>query len=55
MGLIVPPRDAEALAIAVVDVILNRPNYVKPRAEIERHFPFERLVERYENLLKRVL
>jgi glycosyltransferase involved in cell wall biosynthesis len=55
MGLIVPPRDAEALAIAVVDIILNRPNYVKPRAEIERHFPFERLVERYENLLKRVL
>ena len=55
MGLIVPPRDADALAHAVVDVILDRPNYVKPRAEIEHHFPFEQLVERYENLLQRLL
>ena len=55
MGRIVPPRDSEALATALVDVILNRSNYVKPRAEIERHFPFEQLVQRYENLLQRLL
>jgi glycosyltransferase involved in cell wall biosynthesis len=55
MGRIVPPRDAEALAEAVVDVILNRQNYVKPRSEIESHFPFEQLVQRYENLLQGLL
>jgi len=55
MGRIVPPRDAEALASAVIDVILNRPHYVKPRAEIEHNFPFEQLVERYEELLQRLL
>jgi glycosyltransferase involved in cell wall biosynthesis len=55
MGRIVPPRNAEALAEAVVDVILNRQNYVKPRSEIESHFPFEQLVQRYENLLQGLL
>lgn len=55
MGRIVPPCDAEALAEAVVDVILNRPSYVKARAEIESQFPFEQLLERYENLLQRLL
>lgn len=55
MGKIVPARDAEALANAVVDVILNRSTYIKPRQEILHHFPFEKLVERYENLLQRLL
>jgi glycosyltransferase involved in cell wall biosynthesis len=55
MGRIVPPRDAEALANAVVDVILNRPDYVKPRAEIENHFPFEQSVDQYEELLQRLI
>ena len=55
MGRIVPPRDAEALAAAVVDVIRNRQSYIKPRTEIENHFPFERSVDEYERLLQRLI
>jgi glycosyltransferase involved in cell wall biosynthesis len=55
MGRTVPPRDAEALATAVVDVIRNRQSYAKPRAEIESHFPFERSVDEYEKLLQHLI
>jgi glycosyltransferase involved in cell wall biosynthesis len=55
MGHIVAPRDAAALAEAVVDVIQNRQSYVKAREEIEKHFPFERSVDQYEKLLQSLL
>lgn len=54
MGRIVPPRDADALGKAVVDVIQNPQSYCKPREEIEMHFPFERSVDQYEKLLQRL-
>jgi glycosyltransferase involved in cell wall biosynthesis len=54
MGRLVPPRDPQALAEAVIEVILNRQNYFRPRAEIEKHFPFEQSVDRYEELLQRL-
>jgi len=34
MGLTVPPRDARALGEALIEVIANRPKYVRPRAPI---------------------
>jgi glycosyltransferase involved in cell wall biosynthesis len=55
MGRIVPPRDAEALAAAVIDVIRNRQCFFKPRAVIENLFPFERSVDEYEKLLQRLI
>ncbi|MDQ7029294.1 MAG: glycosyltransferase [Ardenticatenia bacterium] len=50
MGCIVPPRNAEALAEAVVDVLRRRSEYVRPREEIERIFSLDRTVEQYESL-----
>jgi glycosyltransferase involved in cell wall biosynthesis len=53
MGRSAPPGDAAALGRAVVDVITNRAQYVKPRAEIERAYNFKETVDRYERLFRR--
>jgi len=50
MGLIVPPRDPDALAEALIEVITHRQNYVKPRAQIEACFDLNRTVQEYEAL-----
>ncbi len=55
MGRIVPPRDAEALAEAVVDVIRRRAEYVRPREEIEAFFSLERTAEQYETLFEQLI
>lgn len=54
MGRIVPPRDAVGLADALVEVMLRRERYVRPRAEIEDHFSFDRMVRGYEDLFERL-
>lgn len=48
MGEIVPPRDPEALAAALVRVIRNRPQYVRSRAEIEAAFDPDAALAAYE-------
>ncbi|HEX8476172.1 MAG TPA: glycosyltransferase family 4 protein [Pyrinomonadaceae bacterium] len=55
MGRIVAPRDEHALADALLDVIRRREHYVRPRAEIEKHFAFDDDVRRYEALFERLL
>ncbi len=55
MGRIVPPRNAEALAEAVVDVIRRRAEYVRSREEIEQFFSLQTTVERYEELFARLI
>jgi glycosyltransferase involved in cell wall biosynthesis len=55
MGRLVPPRDARALADAIIEVIRNRPSYVRPRAQVEKLFPFEAMVRQYETLFERLL
>jgi glycosyltransferase involved in cell wall biosynthesis len=50
MGLVVPPRDTRALALAVAEVITNRPKYAKPRDEILERFSFSRTMDGYEAL-----
>jgi glycosyltransferase involved in cell wall biosynthesis len=50
MGCITPVCDAVSLAHNVVEVIKNRPQYVRPRQEVARHFSAETTVERYEAL-----
>ncbi len=51
MGRIVPPRDPAALAEAIVDVVANRPKYLRSRQEIERHFSLEATLDAFEALL----
>lgn len=55
MGRIVPPRDARALADAIVEVIRHRAEYVQPREMIEQHFSLQTTVERYEALFNKLL
>jgi glycosyltransferase involved in cell wall biosynthesis len=55
MGRIVPARDAQALAEAVVEIIQHRQQYVQPRETIEHHFPLEMTVKRYESLFEKLI
>jgi glycosyltransferase involved in cell wall biosynthesis len=50
MGLIVPPRNADALAQAIVEVVSNRHNYIKPLDEVREKFSFERCIRQYDTL-----
>lgn len=51
MGRIVPPRDAAALAEAIVDVHRHRRRYLRPHDEIADRFDVARTVDAYERLL----
>lgn len=52
MGKIVPRGDWEAIGRAVVDILQNPVQYIKPREHIERVFNFEETVQRYERHLR---
>lgn len=54
MGLTVPPRDVRALGAALVEVIANRPNYVRPRAPIADQFSPDTTARHYETLFERL-
>jgi glycosyltransferase involved in cell wall biosynthesis len=52
MGEVAPIGDAAALAETILKVYANRERYVKPRAEIERHYSTQRTVREYEKLYR---
>jgi glycosyltransferase involved in cell wall biosynthesis len=52
MGKLAKAGDAASIGEAIVDVLRNRPHYVKPRDEIEAIFSFERTVDTYEALFE---
>jgi glycosyltransferase involved in cell wall biosynthesis len=52
MGLIIPPRDPEALANALIEVIARRDVYVKPRNQVAACFALERTLGAYEALFR---
>jgi len=54
MGEVVPPRDPEALAAALLRVIRDRARYVRPRAEIEAAFDCDAALAAYEGILRAV-
>jgi glycosyltransferase involved in cell wall biosynthesis len=54
MGETVPIRNEVALAEAIVRVIRNREQYVRPREEIERAFSLETTQKLYEELFQRL-
>jgi len=55
MGVVVPPRDAEALAAAIVRVVQHRSHFVRPRAEVARIFSFADTISRYEALFRELV
>jgi glycosyltransferase involved in cell wall biosynthesis len=52
MGEVVPIGDSDALAAAIIRVIRNRPEYLRPRAEIAARYNTERTIDEYEALLE---
>ncbi|MBI5670427.1 MAG: glycosyltransferase family 4 protein [Chloroflexi bacterium] len=52
MGRLAPAGDWRSIGAALVEVIRNRAQYVKPRAEIERIFSFQETVDSYERILR---
>ncbi len=55
MGVLVPPRDAGALARGIVTALDERARLVRPRAEIEALYAAPVTVDRVEALLRRVV
>jgi glycosyltransferase involved in cell wall biosynthesis len=55
MGKVVPIGDSEVLAEAVIDVVSNRDDYVRPADEIAARWSTERTAEGYEALFERLL
>lgn len=53
MGLLAPIKNSQKLAKAIVEVLINKKKYIKPRELIKREFSFEKTINFYENLLKR--
>ncbi len=52
MGKIVPIRDERALGEAIVQVIKNRKQYVRPRADIENLFAIDSTLAAYERVFQ---
>jgi glycosyltransferase involved in cell wall biosynthesis len=52
MGEVVPIGDSEALAAAIIRVLRNRPQYLRPRHEIAARYNTERTAAEYEALFE---
>jgi glycosyltransferase involved in cell wall biosynthesis len=52
MGEVVPIGDGDALASAIVRIIRNRPQYLRPRAEIAERYNTDRTAAEYEALFE---
>jgi glycosyltransferase involved in cell wall biosynthesis len=52
MGRITPPREPDQLAEAIIDVISNRPSYVRPRDEIAATFQIDATIDAYERVYR---
>jgi glycosyltransferase involved in cell wall biosynthesis len=55
MGKVVPIGDAGALAEAIIEVLGDRPTYVRPRQEIAERFSTARTVDGYTTLFEELL
>jgi glycosyltransferase involved in cell wall biosynthesis len=50
MGEIVPIKDSQALADAIVQILQNKSRYARPREEISRKFSMDTTLDAYEKL-----
>ena len=51
MGIVVPLRDSDAIANAIVEIVENRKKYVRPVGEVRNMFDIEKTGEFYEALI----
>jgi len=54
MGEIVPIGDSLALAKAIIEIINNKENYLKPRGVVENLYSTDKTIKAYENLFRQV-
>jgi glycosyltransferase involved in cell wall biosynthesis len=52
MGEVIPPRNAQALADALVHVIQNPDHYRRPRADVAKTFDLDAAITQYETLFQ---
>lgn len=55
MGRIVPIKDSEALADAIVEIIRHRDEYIQPREAISRHYSIAGTADAYETLFQQLV
>ena len=55
MGRLVPPKNPEALAKGITEVLQNRKGYIKERSKILKHFGVQKTVNTYEKLFRELL
>jgi len=51
MGILVPAKNSQKLAEAIVEVLLNRKKYIKSKELVEKEFSFQKTIELYKKLL----
>jgi glycosyltransferase involved in cell wall biosynthesis len=52
MGLLAPPGDWQAIGEAIVEVLKHRERYLRPAAEIARHYDIEASIDAYERVFR---
>lgn len=52
MGKLAQAGNAQAMGAAILEILANREQYIRPRAEIEQIFSFEETVNSYERLFQ---
>jgi glycosyltransferase involved in cell wall biosynthesis len=55
MGKVVPIGDADGLAEAIIAVLRDRPNFIRPRQEIVERFSTTLTADGYESLFEELL
>jgi len=55
MGKIVPPGNSKKLAEAIINVLENKKDFIKPRRYIEKIFNYQKVIGAYERLFESLL
>lgn len=55
MGILVPPKDTDTLAKAIVEILTNKNKYIVDRKKILEEFGLEKTIDKYERLFMGLL
>jgi len=51
MGILVPPKNSEKLAEAIIEVLLNKEKYLQKRELVKKEFSFDKTLKSYEEII----